>query len=136
MLFCSLVLRVDPDGAVADFDWIAGDADFGDVDANTIVQLKFPLVPGAGDLAVADQAVMERGAAMGADIVDGKKTVRRTEEPDLELAERDATASSEGDLVQFERCFDVRHDLGNSLNFRLMGSWGKRQYCPYDETGW
>ena len=70
-MFGSLLLEIDPDRALPDFDRIGGDADLGDVLADAVVELKLPLVPRAGDPAVGDETIMERGAAMGADVIHG-----------------------------------------------------------------
>ena len=105
----SLIFEIDPDRAVPDFDGIGGDADLGDVAADAIGELKLPLVPGTGDDAVGDATIMQRGAAMGADIVDGEEAIRVAEEADLDVAELDATAFANRNVFQLQGGVDVGH---------------------------
>ena len=104
-----MIFEVNPDRTVPDFDRVGGDAHLRDIAADAVVQLELPLVPRAGDLAVADHAVMEWGAAMGTDIVEGEDAVRVAKEADLGVAEHNATAFADGELFQLERGVEVGH---------------------------
>lgn len=46
---------------------------------------------------------------MGADIVDGEESVRVAEKADLDVAELDATAFANGNVLQLESGIDVGH---------------------------
>ena len=68
--------------------------------ADAIVELKLPLVPGAGDNTLGDEPIMQRAAAMGTDIVDGEEAVRVAEEADLDVAHQDAAAFADRNVFQ------------------------------------
>jgi len=104
-----LIFDVDPDCAVPDFDRIGGNSHLGQVLADAILELKLPLVPGTRDNAICHNALVERAAAMGADIVDGQDPFLIAEKADLSFAEFDAAAFADGDFFQFEGSVDVGH---------------------------
>jgi hypothetical protein len=119
------VVDFDPNGAVADFDGIGGNVDVGDVPADTVLELELPLMPGAGDLAVVDEALVKRSAAMGTDVVDGKKTVGVAEEADRKVAEFKTAALANGNVIEFPRSIDVGH--GGDCYFKPAGLDGKKE---------
>ena len=80
------MIKVDPDRTIENFNGVDGNANLGDVAANTIVELELPLVPWAGDLAIADKSLVERGTTMGTNVVDGEKAVFAAKKTDLDFA--------------------------------------------------
>jgi hypothetical protein len=68
------------------------------------------LVPRAGDLAVGDKPLVQRTAAMGADIVQGEEALRVAKKADLDAPERDAAVFADGNLFQLQGGIDVGHD--------------------------
>jgi len=87
-----LIFEVDPDRAIADFDRISGDLDLGDVEAHAVIELKLPLMPWTGDVAIGDETIMQRRAAVRAIVVDGEEAVGGPEKADLGITHRDAAA--------------------------------------------